>query len=143
MTAFSKQFEFIIRPDSTTTNTATSVSIPSTAAAADGSSVFKSMPQKGDGYYGSSDGLHTITYTVTPNFVGTLTTQATLVASPADTDWFNVVNTSVTYDNLVNPAATTTTNYFNFTGNFIWCRAVVQRAIQPLNGSIMFINYNH
>ena len=143
MTAFSKQFEFIIRPTSTTTNTATSVSIPSSAFAADGSSVFKSIPQKGDGYYGSSDGLHTVTYTVTPNFVGTLTTQATLVSAPLESDWFNVVNTTVTYDNLVNPVATTTTNYFNFTGNFIWCRSVVQRAVQQLNGAVMFINYNH
>lgn len=143
MTAFSKQIEFVLRPTSTTTNTATSVSIPSSAVAPDGSSVFKSIPQKGDGYYGSSDGLHTITYTVTPNFVGTLTTQASLVTMPTEEDWFTVVGTSVEYSELVNPVATTTTNYFNFTGNFVWCRALVHRKELPVNGSVMFINYNH
>lgn len=143
MTAFSKQIEFILRPTSTATNTATSVSIPSSAVAPDGSSIFRSIPQKGDGYYGSSDGLHTITYTVTPNFVGTLTTQATLVTMPAEADWFNVVGTTVEYSELVNPVATTTTNYFNFTGNFVWCRALVHRKVLPLNGTVMFINYNH
>jgi hypothetical protein len=140
MTALSKQFEFIINSG---TFTATSVSIPSAASAPDGSFVFKSNPQKGDGYYGSSDGLHTVTYTVTPNFVGTLTSQATLATSPIENDWFNIVGSSVNYDQLVNPVASTTTNYVNFSGNFVWCRALVHRADIPVNGSVMFINYNH
>ena len=140
MSALSKQFEFIIN---TGTSTATSVAIPSAAISVDGNSIFKSMPQKGDGYYGSSDGLHTVSYTVTPNFVGTLTTQATLATAPIEADWFEVANTSVEYSQLVNPVATTTTNYFNFMGNFVWCRAVMHRADLPLNGSLLFANYNH
>lgn len=140
MTAFSKQFEFIIN---TGTSTATSVAIPSAAIAPDGSAVFKSIPQRGDGYYGSSDGMHTTAFTVTPNFAGSLSMQASLAVSPSEDDWFTVNDTTFQYDSLVNPVATTTTNYANFIGNFIWCRAVVNRTPLPLNGSVMFINYNH
>lgn len=139
MSALSKQFTFIINTGS---STATSVAIPSAAVAQDGSSVFKSIPQRGAGYYGNSGGMHTVTYTVTPGFVGTLTTQATLSVSPVETDWFDVSQTTVIYDSLVNQVATTTTNYVNFAGNFVWCRAYVQRGVVSLPGSVMFINYN-
>ncbi len=140
MPALSKQFEFVIN---TGTNTATSVSIPSAATAPDGSLIFKSEPLKADGYYGSSDGIHTITYTVTPNFVGTLTTQATLTILPTDSDWFNITGTSYTYSDIVNPVLTTTTVYANALGNFTWCRAYVHRADIPTNGSVLNINFNY
>jgi hypothetical protein len=140
MPALSKQFEFVIN---TGTNTATSVAIPSAATAPDGSLIFKSEPLKADGYYGSSDGIHTITYTVTPNFVGTLTTQATLTILPTDSDWFNITGTSYTYSAIVNPVLTTTTVYANALGNFTWCRAYVHRADIPTNGSVLNINFNY
>lgn len=139
MSALSKQFEFIIN---TGTNTATSVAIPSAVQASDGTSIFRSIPQRGAGYYGSSDGFHTVTYTVTPGFVGTLTTQATLAAIPSEADWFNVQSSTFTYDNLVNPVGTTTTNYTNFIGNFVWCRAYVHRGTVSQPGAVLFINYN-
>ena len=139
MSALSSQFKFVIN---TGTSTATSVAIPSAAVAPDGSTLFKSIQEKGDGYFGSADGLHTVTYTVTPNFAGTLTMQASLATEPAEADWFNVNNTTVEYKTPTIPA-TTITNYFNFTGNFVWVRAVVQRSSDTPNGSVTWINYNH
>jgi hypothetical protein len=139
MSALSSQFKFIIN---TSTFTATSVAIPSAAVAADGTTLFKSNPEKGDGYFGSADGLHTVTYTITPNFLGTLTMQASLATAPVEADWFNVNNTTVEYTSITIPA-TTTTNYVNFTGNFVWVRAVVQRSSDQPNGSVTWVNYNH
>ena len=140
MPANSQQFLFAL---GTGTTTATSVIIPSTAVAPNGSTTFISQHEKGDGYYGLSDGFHTVTYTVTPSFIGTLTMQATLATAPIEADWFDVRNTVVTYDQIVNPVASTTTNYVNFVGNFVWVRAKVQRTAQPNLGSLLFINYNH
>ena len=139
MPAFSSQFNFIINSG---TFTATTVAIPSAAYAVDGSTLFNSIPEKGDGYFGTADGLHTVTYTVSNNFQGSLAMQATLATTPADIDWFTVTNTTVTYAFPIVPA-TTTTNYVNFTGNFVWVRAQVNRAIDQPNGSVLFINYNH
>lgn len=140
MPALSTQFRFIIN---TGTFTATSVSIPSTAVSNDGTTLFKSYKEKGDGYYGSGDGNHTVTYTITPNFVGTLTIQATLATDPIELDWFEVDNSKVEYDQVLNPISVTTTNYINFIGNFVWIRGVVQRSSNQPNGSVRFINYNH
>jgi hypothetical protein len=139
MPALSTQFQFVINSG---TFTATSVSIPSAALAADGTPNFKSLPQKGDGYFGASDGLHTVTYTVTPNFAGSLAMEATLATAPAEADWFTVANSTVTYTFPIVPA-TTTTNYINFTGNFVWVRAHVIRTADQPNGTVQFINYNH
>lgn len=139
MPALSSQFKFAI---GTGTFTATSVMIPSAAVASDGSTFFKSEPQKGDGFYGAADGLHTVTYTVTPNFAGTLTVQATLATEPVEADWFDVRDTDVEYTFPIVPASTTT-HYVNFTGNFVWVRANVFRSSNQPNGSVLFINYNH
>ena len=144
MPAQSLQFKFAI---GTGTTTATSVAIGWTTAiiknyAPDGSFNFKSDKEKGDGYYSSSDGFHTASYTVTPNFVGTITMQATLATTPAESDWFNITDTAITYADLTIPASTTT-SIVNFTGNFVWVRAFVQRADIDPNGSVRFINYNH
>jgi hypothetical protein len=149
MPALSLQIKFdlgttatILQPDMTYGHyTGTSVSIPSTCFSGNGDLTFKSHPEKGAGYYGASAGFHTVSYTVTPNFVGTLTTQATLAIEPTDTDWFDVENSSVIYSNLVNPASTTT-SFVNFTGNFVHIRTVVQRDIQQPNGSVQVVNYN-
>ena len=139
MPAFSSQFNFIIN---SSTFTATSVAIPSAAYAPDGTTLFNSIPEKGDGYFGSADGLHTVTYTVTNNFEGSLKMQATLATEPVDSDWFTVANSTVSYAFPIVPA-TTTTNYVNFTGNFVWVRAQVARSINQPNGSVLFVNYNH
>lgn len=139
MPALSLQFKFAL---GTGTNTATSVAIPSTAVASDGGKIFKSDKLKGDGYYGGSDGFHTVSYTVTPNFSGTLTTQATLATNPVEGDWFNVTGSTVSYSYPQRPA-NTTTNYVNFTGNFVWVRARVHYDPDSIQSGVQWINYNH
>lgn len=139
MPALSQQFNFVIN---TGTFTATSVAIPSQAVAPNGSTLFLSESLKGDGYWGSPDGLHTVSYTVTPNFVGTITMQASLATAPVDTDWFTVSGTRHEYDTVINPVVTTSSYYANFTGNFVWVRARVHRSSDQPNGSLEFINYN-
>lgn len=142
MPAFSTQFTFLINTVTNISTSTRSVEIPSAATAPDGGNIFKSLPEKGDGYFGASDGVHTVTYTVTPNFQGNLSVQATLATDPQETDWFTVTNTTVTYAQPIVPA-TTTTNYTNFSGNFVWVRARVERPNNPPNGAVMWINYNH
>lgn len=138
MTALSTQFQFIINTGSFTS---TSVSIPSAAVAPDGSNNFYSISQPGDGYYSLSDGLHTVTYTVNSAFQGNIGMQATLATEPQTYDWFTVTNTVIAYTANTASGLTTTTNYVNFTGNFVYVRATVQRVAN--DGTVNFINYNH
>ena len=100
--------------------------------------IYNSDKVQGDGYYGSSVGLHTVMITATSNFVGTASIQASLATLPAETDWFNVDNASVSYTEM-NSRNTSTVDCFNFTGNFVWIRGVV--AI--LGGAVESILYNH
>ena len=100
--------------------------------------IYFSEPEKGDGYYGSSIGLHTVQYTCSDDFVGTVTMQATLASDPAESDWFDVRDTDVTYTQL-NDRTTSTVDVFNFTGNFVWVRGTVEID----NGQVQSILYNH
>ena len=63
--------------------------------------VYYSDRVQGDGYYGSSDGFHTVAITASNDFIGTATIQASLATSPSDSDWFNVNGTTVTYLSLI------------------------------------------
>ena len=100
---------------------------------------YASEAVQGDGYYGSSNGLHTVMYVSDMNFVGTITMQATLATAPTDSDWFDVADTGVTYTRLGDTRTTSSTDIANFTGNFVWVRGVV--TIE--NGSVLYIQYNH
>lgn len=82
------------------------------------STTFSSDQLKGNGYYGYTDGLHTVSYKLT-NFVGIIKFQATLLQSPTDSDWFDITSTTIG-DGI---SAITNSYFFNFTGNFVWCRA--------------------
>ena len=88
----------------------------------DGSSTtFYSDKQKGDGYYGYTDGLHTVAYYLT-NFVGKIVMQGTLSKDPTDTDWVDIDSTTSVYDGstlLTDQVA------YNFIGNFVWVRTKV------------------
>jgi hypothetical protein len=75
---------------------------------------------KGDGYFGFSDGLHTVGYFVS-DFVGIIQMQATLAQTPTEDDWFNVDDTSCGDG----AEAISTATYKNFSGNFVWVRANV------------------
>lgn len=99
---------------------------------------YVSEKAKGDGYFGSSDGLHTVMYAASSAFVGTITMQATLATEPTSSDWFNVAGTTSTYTAL-NIRSTSTVDAYNFTGNFVWVRGKVQ-----INaGSVFMVQYNH
>ena len=75
---------------------------------------------KGDGYYGYTDGLHTVSYKLT-GFVGIIGVQASLATSPTDADWFDILNTQ--FGDGSTP--TTISTYSNFTGNFVWVRIAI------------------
>ena len=87
----------------------------------DGSAAaFNSDKVKGDGYYGFSDGVHTVQTRVT-SLVGTIKIQGTLVKDPADTDFVDIVTVNES------DGSTAITNSFlnNFTGNFVWIRIAI------------------
>jgi hypothetical protein len=134
MSSLSQSLTFKIPNGNTTTNS-TQVSYLNTAT---GTLVFNSEKTQGDGYFGGSDGLHTVMYTATPNFVGTVSMQASLASDPGLSDWFDVANTAVSYTVLQNRTSPTV-DYFNFTGNYVWIRGVV--SIDA--GAVESILYNH
>ena len=94
---------------------------------------------KGDGYYGRADGLHTVAWKIT-GFAGTIKMQGSLVTDPGDSDWFDVelgasgqltVDTTGSgsqsnIDSVEYSSATTTNAAYNFTGNFMWVRVVIE-----------------
>ena len=85
---------------------------------------------KGDGYYGRSDGFHSVQYTYS-GLTGTITIQGTLAVEPIETDWFNV--------HTYTAAQETASKISNFTGNYVWIRAVVEYT----DGTISSIVLNH
>ena len=105
--------------------------------------VYKSIPAKGDGYFGASDGLHTVMYTYDSNFIGTITMQASLATAPVESDWFDIEDTAE-QQTETSPwyngnTVVTQSTYHNFTGNFVWVRGVV--VIEA--GQVDSIYYNH
>lgn len=93
---------------------------------------------KGDGYYGRSDGLHTVQYNV-GGFIGAIVMQATLAVDPAEDDWFTVTGTSHSSD--VSDSSTATGSFiYNFTGNYVWVRAIVR---SWTDGTVQSIVLNH
>jgi hypothetical protein len=134
MPALSQSLKF--RPDHFPNTTSTSAVVyPNTGS---GTLVFVSDKLKGDGYFGGSDGLHTIMCVATTDFVGTVTMQATLATTPADSDWFSILDSTIQY-NAMDTRTTSTADCVNFAGNFVWVRANV--AIN--DGSVQYVLYNH
>lgn len=132
--AQSFQFQNLTNPVSTST----AITYPSSNTTS--TFTLKSAKLPGNGFYGASQGVHTVAYTVLPTFVGTCTVQATLATDPIDvsntqTDWFDVIDSAIQFNRPQN----TTTNYVNFVGNFVWVRAKVDIDL----GGVQFINYNH
>jgi hypothetical protein len=93
---------------------------------------------KGDGYYGRSDGLHSIQYNVS-GFIGTVVMQATLATNPTSDDWFTISNTEHTSTN--DSAANGDGSYiYNFTGNYVWVRSYVSNWT---DGIVQSVVLNH
>ena len=93
---------------------------------------------KGDGYYGRSDGFHTVQYSL-DGFIGSVNIQATLAIEPTADDWFTLSGTNLT-------SADDSSNFangsfmYNFTGNYVWVRAVVS---SWTDGTVNSIKLNH
>lgn len=102
--------------------------------------LFISQKEKGSGYYGSTTGLHTVQYTCSADFVGTVTMQASLAVAPDTHDWFDVDNTEFN-KTVVQAQSQSTSSVFvsNFSGNFVWVRGVVAMD----DGVVQSILYNH
>lgn len=77
---------------------------------------------KGCGYASGSNGMHTIEYSTTNNCVLLVKIQGSLVTDPTESDWVDINNTS--YGNGISPVPNQSV-LINFTGNFVWIRAVV------------------
>lgn len=91
-------------------------------------------PIRADGWYGMTDGLHTIS-AVLVDFKGDLVIEASLVADPQDGDWFMVdcgCSKKLSFPSDGSGVGATKTIGFNVVGSFVWLRARIDRsAIQP------------
>ena len=130
MPALSQSLEFVVNTTSTV-----EVQYPNTAT---GVLIYNSIKAKGDGYFGSSDGFHTVAYTTTPTFIGTVSMQASLASEPVESDWFDITDTSVRYT-AFDDRSTTAVDHYNFVGNFVWVRGYIRIE----DGAVIAINYNH
>lgn len=91
-------------------------------------------PLRGAGWYGHTNGLHTVAIRVT-NFQGRIIVQASIVTDPTDDDWFSVLPDAVPYLQypqrgyvpVLNHPGETSTIGFNITTNAVWLRASVDR----------------
>ena len=122
-------------PATTSTTLLPTTTFGSAAGNYDGASAaFNGNKVKGDGYYGFSDGVHTVQTRVT-SLVATVKIQGTLVKDPADTDWVDIASV-VTTDG----STAITESYFNnFTGNFVYIRT----KLVYTDGTVNSIRLNH
>lgn len=93
------------------------------------------LPVKGDGFYGFSDGLHTISVKMN-NFTGRIYIEATLELHPTEADWFPIMLSSqhpyVEYPlNRIIPTdvrGDSGVDSFVIEGNFVFIRARIDRS---------------
>ena len=116
---------------------ADTVQILETSSHTSGTQTLKSEKVKGDAYFGTTDGLHTVMIDLA-GFIGTIKIQGSLENDPTATDWFDIdlsdgeftidttgKVTDVVVDNLAYTVAETSMKSYNSTGNFVWLRADV------------------
>lgn len=96
---------------------------------------FSSAAVRADGYYGQTDGLHTISFTLT-NFVGRIYLDASLALEPLEADWFPIYLTSgqayrqfptTNEPTGSNGVGDTTTEAWTFRANVLWLRVRIDR----------------
>lgn len=80
---------------------------------------------KADGYSGG-DGLHTVGIYLS-DFVGRIFIQGSLEIEPTDNDWFNITLDGENVNYLQYDNNTSGLVVRNFTGNFVWVRAKLNR----------------
>ena len=79
---------------------------------------------RGDGFYGYSNGLHTVSFHVN-DFTGRIRLQATLLDTPTEADWFNIALATAT--EYLQIDSSSVTQGATFTGNFVYIRAKIDR----------------
>ena len=98
--------------------------------------IIKGEKFAGDGFYGRSDGFHTVQYNLT-RFIGNVVIQATLSTQPEEKDWFTLPETRYVLSSEDKNA--NGSFVYNFTGNYVWVRAVATY----VNGTINKVLMNH
>jgi hypothetical protein len=148
MPALSQNLTFQITNGNTTT-TSVQVVYPNTATTA---LIYNSERIKGDGYFGGSDGVHTVLWNVS-RFVGSIEIQGTLASAPGDSDWVTISLTepgtgnryTVDTTGLITANGIKTTQYttettasksYNFTGNFVWIRGRISEFTEGVVNNI-------
>ena len=114
---------------------ADTVQILETSSHTSGTQTLKSEKVKGDAYFGTTDGLHTVMIDLA-GFIGTIKIQGSLEDNPAETDWFDAhLNdgefqvdasgkvTKIVVESITYALAETSIKVYNTTGNFVWLRA--------------------
>lgn len=84
---------------------------------------------RADGWWGSRDGSHSIQI-ITNNFKGRVGIQASLAPNPSDEDWF-YINLNGNSEYITYDCPDSSSKIFNLTGNFVWIRALMDRANVP------------
>ena len=131
MAANSEKFNFVIN-----SNNQTQITHPGDSTI----TTYTSDKLKGDGYYGRSDGFHSVQYNLS-GVIAKLVIQATLAITPTADDWFTL--TSITHDNstgTTDNALATGSFIHNFTGNYVWIRVIIS---DYTDGTINSILINH
>ena len=81
---------------------------------------------KGDGYYGSGDGVHTVAFYL-QNYLGRIHLEGSLATTPTADDWFAIkIGDSTDYVEYLTQTTVTFAN--TVIGNFVWLRARVDRS---------------
>ena len=111
-----------------------SVLIPSVTAGDQTILPIESNKAKGCGYYGQNEGMHTVQFMLN-GFKGNIVLQGSLEGKPTDDDWFDIQAASISNEPLL-PLTTNVTK--NFTGNFVWVRAVVTSFDAGSIGQVLF-----
>jgi hypothetical protein len=152
MPSLSKNLKFTVYTGLGTTATSVECAYPLYPIGTTGTQEFTSFKDQGAGYYGTTNGLHVITITNTPTFVGTATIQATLATDPIEADWFDIQDAEFVYTvnspGYVAPSLQGANPYLgqhlrtahvSFTGQFTWIRSHVLIS----SGAIMKLSYNY
>lgn len=92
-------------------------------------------PVKAAGWYGHTNGLHTVAISV-QNFTGRISVEAAITTTPVDSDWFSVLPNGEPYIQypqmsyvIQSPATGETSTFgFSFTSNIVWIRARMDRS---------------
>lgn len=89
---------------------------------------------KGDGFYGRSDGFHTLQYSLT-GFEGVFKIQATIELDPDEKDWFTIIEKPYQMEDTEDISKTE-----NFVGNYVWIRA---KLTNWTDGTVKHVFMNH